>query len=531
MADCHPLPRARKPATTSGSSRSLMACLVTASRGLPGPTGRKRIASPAVISLVSGSAAIPARMAASSSSVGRIIPGLSFGIAFDLLLGGLAQADNAARVAPVGKHDAIQAKSDKAVSDHSGLAIPAQIIFEGPQCFPFDLPGFRQRKAMPLKILGVLGWIEGDVHKINVPPFNRADKEIFGGTINRFLQQHWAGRMLNSWAQASDKRLGHVSIGGADRNQASRSVQGRTSYVQGETPKDVRRVLCRVISPGRQRYLINANGAPCNRVHRSNAMAQATNTINPSTPILSAKNGRAIVTSLRVAEHFGKRHANVIRAIKNLKCSPEFNALNFEPAEYVDEQNKPRPMVEMTRDGFTIIAMGFTGPDAVAWKEKYIAAFNAMEAELRGSSDKHDVQPVPPLSREDRALRMIRDINTLPPDAKEEVMTRIEAMMAVKESARSIQDQTASDAAALLHEQRLMIKEIARLSGEDAGNALARKFGLTRGIPNSGKSFADLKADLVKGLADLFQKANDIADGEQKKTETTHTEGTRRRSA
>ena len=57
------------------------------------------------------------------------------------------------------------------------------------------------------------------------------------------------------------------------------------------------------------------------------------------------------------------------------------------------------------------------------------------EAELRGSSDKHDVQAIPPLSREDRALRIIRDINTLPPDAKEEVMVRIEGMMAAKESA------------------------------------------------------------------------------------------------
>jgi len=36
----------------------------------------------------------------------------------------------------------------------------------------------------------------------------------------------------------------------------------------------------------------------------------------------------------------------------------------------------------MTRDGFTLIVMGFTGKEAMAWKLRYIEAFNAMEAEL-----------------------------------------------------------------------------------------------------------------------------------------------------
>jgi Rha family phage regulatory protein len=92
-------------------------------------------------------------------------------------------------------------------------------------------------------------------------------------------------------------------------------------------------------------------------------------------------------TSLVVAEKFGKRHDNVLAAIEGLECSPEFRLLNFKESSYLNSQNKPQPMVEMTRDGFTFLAMGFTGKEAARWKEKYIAAFNAMEAELRGQAE------------------------------------------------------------------------------------------------------------------------------------------------
>jgi hypothetical protein len=57
----------------------------------------------------------------------------------------------------------------------------------------------------------------------------------------------------------------------------------------------------------------------------------------------------------------------------------DFSELNFEPAEYIDEQGKPRPSYDLTRDGFALLVMGFTGKKAMAWKVKYINAFNAME--------------------------------------------------------------------------------------------------------------------------------------------------------
>lgn len=107
-----------------------------------------------------------------------------------------------------------------------------------------------------------------------------------------------------------------------------------------------------------------------------------TQTISSSTPHVAVINGKIKTTSLKIAEHFGKRHTNVLRAIKDLDCSAEFNQLNFEPVKYTDEKGEQQPFYEITRDGFTFLAMGFTGAKAAQWKEAYIAAFNALEASV-----------------------------------------------------------------------------------------------------------------------------------------------------
>ena len=108
-----------------------------------------------------------------------------------------------------------------------------------------------------------------------------------------------------------------------------------------------------------------------------NAIAQTE--FNPSLAII---NGVIKTTSLKVAEHFGKQHKNVLQAIDRLECSLEFNQLNFQPVEYSDAKGEKRPAYEMTKDGFTFLAMGFTGKEAAKWKEAYINAFNAMAIQL-----------------------------------------------------------------------------------------------------------------------------------------------------
>ncbi|MCK0506322.1 Rha family transcriptional regulator [Aromatoleum anaerobium] len=100
-------------------------------------------------------------------------------------------------------------------------------------------------------------------------------------------------------------------------------------------------------------------------------------------PLVELDHAEARTTSLLVAEKFGKLYKNVLRAIENLECSPEFARLNFEPREYVDDRGKVQPMYCITRDGFAFLAMGFTGRSAAQWKENFIAAFNRIERELR----------------------------------------------------------------------------------------------------------------------------------------------------
>ncbi|MEO5341087.1 MAG: Rha family transcriptional regulator [Magnetococcus sp. MYC-9] len=68
-----------------------------------------------------------------------------------------------------------------------------------------------------------------------------------------------------------------------------------------------------------------------------------------------------------IAEHFDKQHKNVLRDIANLERLGEFYRLNFEPVEYIDAKGERRPAVEVTKDGFMFLVMGFTGEKADAF--------------------------------------------------------------------------------------------------------------------------------------------------------------------
>lgn len=98
---------------------------------------------------------------------------------------------------------------------------------------------------------------------------------------------------------------------------------------------------------------------------------------------VTEKNGIPVVSSRYVAENFGKRHDNVLQTISKLECSDTFRLLNFKESEYRNDQNKKQPEYIMTRDGFSILVMGFTGKKAMQFKESYINAFNQMESFIR----------------------------------------------------------------------------------------------------------------------------------------------------
>ena len=92
---------------------------------------------------------------------------------------------------------------------------------------------------------------------------------------------------------------------------------------------------------------------------------------------------RAVTTSKALAQIFGKEHKNVLQSIERLECGNDFRQLNFQPAKYKDEQGKRRPMYRLTRDGFAMIAFGFTGKKAAKFKEAFIKRFNDMEAWIK----------------------------------------------------------------------------------------------------------------------------------------------------
>ena len=104
-------------------------------------------------------------------------------------------------------------------------------------------------------------------------------------------------------------------------------------------------------------------------------------------PELTVVDGQITTTSLQVAEHFGKRHDRVLRAIRNLIADlpadhlPIFGEIQID-VDLGMGRTRQDPAFRLTRDGFTLLAMGFTGKEALQWKLAYLGAFNKMESEL-----------------------------------------------------------------------------------------------------------------------------------------------------
>ena len=91
-------------------------------------------------------------------------------------------------------------------------------------------------------------------------------------------------------------------------------------------------------------------------------------------------------TSLQVAQAFGRRHADILRAIKALDCSPEFTERNYALSEYQDGSGRTLTMYRITKNGFMFLVMGFRGVGANLIKERYITAFDTMADQLYGST-------------------------------------------------------------------------------------------------------------------------------------------------
>ncbi|APE39864.1 TPA: Rha family transcriptional regulator [Enterococcus faecium] len=128
------------------------------------------------------------------------------------------------------------------------------------------------------------------------------------------------------------------------------------------------------------------------------------------------KNKEAVTTSLQVAESFDKKHRHVLTAIDELKEGVAENWADlFWEDTYVHPQNKQSyRIIYMNRDGFSLLAMGFTGKKALSFKLQYIEAFNKMEKELK------DQLPSIPATKREMALLALA--------ANEETNERVDAI-------------------------------------------------------------------------------------------------------
>ncbi|HEF9764864.1 TPA: Rha family transcriptional regulator [Campylobacter coli] len=105
---------------------------------------------------------------------------------------------------------------------------------------------------------------------------------------------------------------------------------------------------------------------------------------------LEVANDQVTTTSLDIAAVFNKRHDNIIAKIETFP-KDSFTDLNFKASKYIDSTGRILPCYKITRDGFSLLVMGFTGEKAYKWKILFIKAFNEMEKRLRNIEyEKHD---------------------------------------------------------------------------------------------------------------------------------------------
>ncbi|MFV0422079.1 Rha family transcriptional regulator [Oleidesulfovibrio sp.] len=137
--------------------------------------------------------------------------------------------------------------------------------------------------------------------------------------------------------------------------------------------------------------------------------------IPANTPELNIVDGRPVVSSLSIAEHFEKQHFQVLRDIRAIseEMPEDLRASNFVCSHYHGSTptggKRSYPLYLLSRDGFTLVAMGFTGKKALEWKVKYIQAFNDME---RALLEGHHGQPVclPPTELTPDQRRHLHDV-------------------------------------------------------------------------------------------------------------------------
>jgi Rha family phage regulatory protein len=138
--------------------------------------------------------------------------------------------------------------------------------------------------------------------------------------------------------------------------------------------------------------------------------------------LVQVRGDAVLASSLDVARSFDKRHADVLRSVVTLlKSCPDLErnfALMIDSFEAGKGSTRQRHCYEMDRKGFTLLAMGFTGPKALEWKIAYIDAFDRMEAALRAAVNDDEEEDMLPAVRPaaDSGMAFVERMKFEPPN-------------------------------------------------------------------------------------------------------------------
>lgn len=107
---------------------------------------------------------------------------------------------------------------------------------------------------------------------------------------------------------------------------------------------------------------------------------------------ISNQEGKLVVSSREVARNFGKEHKDVLETVRNLIAEKSAVKEIILESQYKSDRGRTYPEYLLTRDGFSLLVMGFTGKEALEWKLKYIDAFNRMESALKERQPQTSIQ-------------------------------------------------------------------------------------------------------------------------------------------
>jgi Rha family phage regulatory protein len=208
---------------------------------------------------------------------------------------------------------------------------------------------------------------------------------------------------------------------------------------------------------------------------------------NSRNPVVFAKDGEVFANSRDVAAFFDKEHRNVLQNIDTLiAAEPNLGHAEFSAGVYTlpqtgDQQHR---CFDVTRDGFSLLAMGFTGAKALKWKLRYIEAFNAMEAELRRIAtsgpviDLNDAGALRGLllTYSEKAIELEKQVQELlPSQAALERLSQAEGSLCITDAAKSLQMRP-SDLFAWLRQNGWIYKRVG--TSHDLGYSSKTQAGL-----------------------------------------------------